>query len=128
MSGTCKKQNEIGKIMEEIQCPYCDKTISQLRYETFGMCETCKKISNGMEVKETQHVNVEKSLPFAIGLNIIFPGFGYIYMGKLIIGIFACLLVVTCILISPYYFYLSVLLNIIMAIDMIILRDQIKRK
>jgi len=35
----------------------------------------------------------EKSIPLAIGLNFLFPGIGYMYMGKVIIGIAALLLV-----------------------------------
>ena len=35
----------------------------------------------------------EKSIPLAIGLNFLLPGIGYMYMGKVIIGIAALLLV-----------------------------------
>lgn len=36
----------------------------------------------------------EKSLPLAIGLNLLLPGIAYMYMRKWVVGIFACLLVV----------------------------------
>lgn len=29
----------------------------------------------------------EKSIPLAIGLNLLLPGLGYMYMGKIIVGI-----------------------------------------
>ena len=29
----------------------------------------------------------EKSVPLAIGLNFLLPGLGYMYMGKVILGI-----------------------------------------
>ena len=35
-----------------------------------------------------------KNLPLAIGLNIVLPGLGYMYMGRPIIGLLGCLLVV----------------------------------
>ncbi|MEX0899813.1 MAG: hypothetical protein WD081_03885 [Gammaproteobacteria bacterium] len=71
----------------------------------------------------------EKSLPFAIGLNLLLPGVGYMYMGKWIVGIFACLLVVAIIatagllLIVPTW----LVLNVIMAIDMMLLFNKHKK-
>lgn len=70
----------------------------------------------------------EKSLPLAIGLNILLPGMGYMYMRKWIVGIGACLLAVgifatagtTSILLT------WVVLNVIMAIDMVILNNKNK--
>jgi hypothetical protein len=35
----------------------------------------------------------EKSLPVAISLNLLLPGTGYLYMGKIVVGIGAMLLV-----------------------------------
>jgi len=35
----------------------------------------------------------DKSLPFAIGLNLLLPGAGYMYMGRVILGIGALLVV-----------------------------------
>lgn len=70
----------------------------------------------------------EKALPLAIGLNILLPGLGYLYMGKWLVGIVACLLVLA------MYFSVAlnaigmmwITMNIIMAIDMYILFN--KRK
>ena len=72
----------------------------------------------------------EKSLSFAIGLNVIFPGLGYVYMGKWIVGIFACLLVIMIYLSSGLTFILPAWLgmNIIMAIDMLILSNKNKKR
>ncbi|MDA8429406.1 MAG: zinc ribbon domain-containing protein [Geobacteraceae bacterium] len=71
----------------------------------------------------------EKSLPLAIGLNFVLPGIGYIYMGKPVVGIFACLLCVVisisaAILIVPVWLGM----NVIMAIDMLILSNKNKKK
>jgi len=33
----------------------------------------------------------EKSIPLAIGLNFLLPGVGYMYMGKVVVGIAAML-------------------------------------
>ena len=72
----------------------------------------------------------EKSLPLAIGLNLVLPGLGYMYMGKLIVGIFACLLIVmiyvssTLLIIAPTW----LVMNVIMGIDMLILSNKNKKK
>jgi hypothetical protein len=72
----------------------------------------------------------EKSLPLAIGLNILMPGVGYIYMGKWLVGIFTCLLAVGIyvtaglLIIFPTW----LVLNIIMGIDMAILSGKNKKK
>ena len=56
----------------------------------------------------------EKCLPLAIGLNILLPGIGHIYLGKRIVGIFAAAG-------TPYIFPTWTGLNAIMGIDMVIL-------
>lgn len=71
----------------------------------------------------------EKSLALAIGLNFLLPGLGYMYMGKWIVGIFACLLIfgiylMSFLLIIPAW----IGMNIIMAIDMVILSNKNKQK
>ena len=72
----------------------------------------------------------EKSLPLAIGLNLLLPGVGYMYMGKVVVGILAALLVVgVCattgfLFIAPTWF----VLNLIMCIDMVILNNKRKKK
>lgn len=67
----------------------------------------------------------EKSLALAIGLNLFFPGFGYIYMGRPILGIAAFVLVVAVVatnfLIAPMVW---LTMNIIMALDMLILQKK----
>lgn len=65
----------------------------------------------------------EKNLALAIGLNILFPGLGYMYMGKWIVGIFAALLIVGMYATtgSYYLFQTWLVVNAIMAIDMYIL-------
>ena len=36
----------------------------------------------------------EKNIPLAIGLNLVLPGLGYMYMGKVVVGIAALLLII----------------------------------
>ena len=71
----------------------------------------------------------EKSLPLAIGLNFLLPGLGYIYMDKWIVGIFACLLIIGIYLISLLLIVPAWIgMNVIMAIDMVILSNKNKQK
>lgn len=74
----------------------------------------------------------QKSLPLAIGLNVVLPGLGYMYMGKWIIGIAGCLLITG----ISWNAYLSggdvlttwLVVNVIMGIDMLILMNKNKAK
>ena len=64
----------------------------------------------------------EKSIGLAIGLNFLLPGAGYMYMGKVLVGVGALVLVlamfaVSIALVLPTWFGI----NVIMAIDMLIL-------
>lgn len=65
----------------------------------------------------------EKSLPLAIGLNILFAGAGYLYMGKWVVGILAFLLILGIAMSIPAQSVFSTILviQIIMAIDMFML-------
>ena len=71
----------------------------------------------------------EKSLPLAIGLNILLPGVGYIYMGKWIVGIAAIFLIYGIYLTTALLFLIPSWLgmNVIMAIDMMILNNKNKK-
>jgi hypothetical protein len=70
----------------------------------------------------------EKSLPLAIGLNILLPGLGYMYMGKWIVGILACLLVFGIYATTGFAFLVPtwIVINVIMGIDMAILSSRTK--
>lgn len=72
----------------------------------------------------------EKNLPFAIGLNFVLPGAGYMYMGKWIVGVLAFLLVMAIYTIAGLFSLLSawIVMNIIMALDMIIASKKNKEK
>jgi hypothetical protein len=72
----------------------------------------------------------EKNLPLAIGLNIVLPGLGYMYMDKWIIGIFGCILVFGIYATTGTLFILPtwIGLNIIMGIDMAILSSKNKKE
>lgn len=65
----------------------------------------------------------EKSLPLAIGLNLLAPGIGYMYMGKIIIGIAAFLLIIGIYTQATMdtFIYSWLGMNVIMALDMVIL-------
>ena len=71
----------------------------------------------------------EKNIPLAIGLNFILPGLGYMYMGKVIVGIGALLLIVALYFTTAliYLFSTWVVMNAIMAIDMVILGNKRKK-
>jgi len=71
----------------------------------------------------------EKNIPLAIGLNFILPGLGYMYMGKVIVGIGALLLIVAMYFTTAiiYLFFTWVFMNAIMAIDMVILGNKRKK-
>jgi len=72
----------------------------------------------------------EKNIPLAIGLNLVLPGLGYMYMGKVVVGIAALLLIIaiykTCAFAGIFSAWL--LMNAIMAIDMFILGNKKKRQ
>lgn len=72
----------------------------------------------------------EKSTALAIGLNLLLPGLGYMYMGKWIAGIFGSLLVVGILMTTGLLFVVPtwIVLNSIMALDMIILSSKNKKK
>jgi type IV secretory pathway VirB3-like protein len=69
----------------------------------------------------------EKNLPLAIGLNLLLPGVGYMYMGRPILGIGVLLLIVGMALVNALLAIpVWLVMNVIMAIDMFILAS--KRK
>ena len=64
----------------------------------------------------------EKSMGLAIGLNFLLPGVGYMYMGKVLVGIGALLLVLGMFAVNIAFVVPAWIgINIIMAIDMLIL-------
>jgi hypothetical protein len=71
-----------------------------------------------------------KNLPLAIGLNIVLPGLGYMYMGRPIVGLLGCLLVVGIYATSGVFGILITWLamNALMAIDMIMLNAKRNKK
>ncbi len=68
----------------------------------------------------------EKSILLAIGLNILLPGVGYMYMGRVIVGIDTLLLTILVYLSTPIiaFFFAWAGMNAIMAIDMVILGNR----
>jgi hypothetical protein len=65
----------------------------------------------------------DKSLPLAIGLNLLLPGAGSIYLGRVMLGIVALLIVSLIVLGSGLLWFVAtwLVVNMIMAIDMWIL-------
>jgi hypothetical protein len=69
-------------------------------------------------------MSTSKSLPLAIGLNILLPGLGYAYFGRQILGILI-IIVTAYILMKGFALFTPWLaLNVIMAIDMLILSNR----
>lgn len=71
----------------------------------------------------------KKSLPLAIGLNVIAPGLGYMYMGRLVLGI--ALLLVTMVTVVGGGFGIGLFawlgFSAIMVLDMVILSNKIRK-
>ncbi len=68
----------------------------------------------------------EKSVLLAVGLNLLLPGAGYIYMGKIYLGVLGLLLIVALAYSTPLIAASGVWLgfNIIMGIDMVLLNNK----
>ena len=75
-------------------------------------------------------VSQEKNLRLAIQLNLVFPGFGYFYIGKGIFGIAAILIIIGIWATTglKYLAHTYVVMNAIMAIDMFIWNSRNKKK
>jgi predicted RNA-binding Zn-ribbon protein involved in translation (DUF1610 family) len=82
------------------------------------------------ESKQPKQIAKEKSLPLAIGLNFLFPGLGYMYMGNWIVGVLGGLLIIGIYMSSGLLFVVPswITMNIIMVIDMLILSNKNKKK
>lgn len=66
-----------------------------------------------------------KSLPLAIGLNLVLPGLGYLYMGRYIVGVIGGALVILMILTAPAFaIHVWLVVNILMALDMWMLHNK----
>jgi hypothetical protein len=67
-----------------------------------------------------------RNLALAIGLNLLLPGIGYMYMGKPVVGVLGCLLVVGVLFTTSPSVVLATWLgfNAIMAIDMYMLHNR----
>ena len=76
------------------------------------------------------NVSQAKSLQLAIQLNLVFPGLGYFYIGKTIIGIAAVLLFIGICATTglSHIIQTYIVINVIMAIDMFIWNSRNKKK
>lgn len=68
-----------------------------------------------------------KSVAAAIGMNLLFPGLGYLYMGRWIIGVLGGALVIAILMGSrPEHLLIAwMVLNLIMIIDMYLLGSRL---
>ena len=104
--------------MVVLKCENCGKMISDKG-------ENCPYCENPISQKKTVK---EKSLALAICLNFfVLPGLGYFYMGKIVLGVIAIVLMVLFFVTMPLFF-LPIWggINILMAIDMLILHRKNK--
>lgn len=73
-----------------------------------------------------------KSRTAAIGLNLLLPGAGYLYMGRWFAGIFGGALILAILMCSSqeHFFLVWIVTNLIMAVDMCLLSSdrQYKQK
>lgn len=102
-------------------CPKCNSYV-EFENDKCPVCEKHRQIAPA--------IPKQKSLPLAIGLNFLLPGVGYMYMGKIIIGIAAFLLILGIYAVSSVFILGPVWIgiNIMMAIDMYILFNKNKQK
>jgi len=71
-----------------------------------------------------------KSLRVAIQLNLVFPGLGYFYIGKTIIGIIAALLVIGIYIAKGFHYLVQayLVMNAVMVTDMLIWNSRTRKK
>lgn len=72
----------------------------------------------------------EKHLGLAIGLNLFLPGLGYMYMGKIVVGIIAVFLVMGIFATTSIIYIIPtwIIMNVMMAIDMAFLNKKNEAK
>lgn len=71
----------------------------------------------------------EKSLRLAIQLNLVFPGLGYFYVGKTLVGFIVVLLVIGIFIAKGFQFLVQayLVMNAVMAIDMILWNSRTRK-
>ena len=120
----CGYERKPGDVSPDYECPKCGVIYSKF--------ETERKVYRERDEHDLGNVVAikEKSLPLAIGLNLFLPGAGYIYMGKWVVGVLACLLIISIMITTGLLFITPtwIGLNVIMIIDMMILSNKNKKK
>lgn len=129
--------------MSSLICPNCKmpyekkptdpEVLAKLRAERLALKSKQKNESQSKptpKLKVSIQVTKEKSLPKAIGLNLFLPGLGYMYMGKPIVGPLIGLLMIGALLAGGPFLAIPAwfTINILMAIDMLILSNKNKAK
>jgi len=142
----CPHCNELFEVAESscgqvIHCPSCERLV---KFPAVGSppeaSSTPPREANGegrgtvnepeRETNDRRRVGAvrqirKKNLPLAIGLNIVLPGLGYIYMGRFVIGIVAAVLTIGYIATEPSHVGQTwAFMNLIMCIDMFFLSSK----
>jgi hypothetical protein len=145
----CKKcgyVRTISDLVPDWQCPNCGVAYDKVSKNIVNDAKELKNknnppvppsktpqtdsiITNKPTLKPAKKLQ-EKSTALAIGLNIVLPGLGYIYMGRIIIGILCSFLIIAIYLNTAILIILPVWfsMNAIMLIDMFILGSKRKKE
>lgn len=113
-------------------CPYCRQAQTQAQAEATqeSAPETKRDDADHTKARLDRIKRMaEKSLPVAIGLNFVFPGIGYFYLGQYSKGVLALMVVFAIAITEPmmFIFSASMGLGVLMGIDMLILHKQNQR-
>ena len=127
---TCKKCGDRIVIDPSVALPPKQEDISTAAVASSEDMKPSENSQKLMQYREEKSQSMkaeaeikEKSTPLAIGLNLLLPGLGYMYMGKIIVGIAALILVIAIYATTSIFvlFFVWLIMNAIMALDMIIL-------
>lgn len=122
--------------VEEYYCLNCGASILAESEDDLEHCSVCgQDPRRRIAVKPAKPASAAvttpsaKSLPLAIGLNLLLPGLGYMYMGKFFVGVLCLLLIVGIFAAAPLIALpiTWIVMNAIMALDMWILSEKQKK-
>lgn len=119
-----------ARVASDIECPECG--VIYAKVEMSPAQKAASRVLDSPQNKkqilpdEAKSDIKEKSLPAAIGLNLLLPGAGYFYMERYVLGLLALCLIGMMLFTMPliFAFGAGLSMNLIMAIDMIILNNK----
>jgi hypothetical protein len=127
----CKQSLEAPEdiLGQLIDCPTCNQPIkvpiTQVQPSAPPpFCEHPQKEPAQNYSTPEQNELKEKSIPLAIGLNLLWPGIGYMYMGNIVLGLCVLILIPIFIIVVPipaFSISICIVLQVVMLIDMLIL-------